>query len=54
MDFIKILSAFDYKQVTFWIQKYGEETLLKDCMQTLGLRICELVNFDKQDDEDEI
>ena len=38
--------AFDHKQIIFWVEKYGEETLLKDCMQTLGLRICELVNFD--------
>lgn len=44
-DYFKIMQKLNFNQLALWIQTHGSHILLNDCLQTLGVRICELVNI---------
>jgi len=46
LDFVRILNQLEFNNIALWVERFGEEILLKDLLQSLGLRVCELVNFD--------
>jgi len=46
LDFVRILNQLEFNNIALWVERFGDEILLKDLLQSLGLRVCELVNFD--------
>jgi len=53
MDFVRLIESLDLRRLVHWVQCYGEDLLLNDSLQTIGLQITELINFeDKEKTED--